>query len=178
MAVQFHMLASGSSGNAGVLDVGGFGVLIDFGLPPRRLAQRMRRSRVSWDQINAVVLTHTHSDHWQAATMTQMAKRRLPLYCHADHVEQLERASRAFKALSAAGLVRFYEPGERVILHPDCQCVPIAVQHDGAMTCGFRFEGHRSIFGCPWAIGYAADLGCWSPELAAQFADVDLLALE
>ena len=44
MAVQFHMLASGSSGNAGVLDVGGFGVLIDFGLSGagRRLAERMQ----------------------------------------------------------------------------------------------------------------------------------------
>ena len=110
--------------------------------------------------------------------MTQMAKRRMPLYCHAAHVEQLERASRASQALSGAGLVRYYEPGELVILHPDCQCVPIALQHDAAMTCGFRFEGHRSIFGCPWAIAYAADLGCWTPELAAQFADVDLLALE
>ena len=40
------------------------------------------------------------------------------------------------------------------------------------MTCGFRFEGTG------WAIAYAADLGCWTPELARQFADVDLLALE
>jgi phosphoribosyl 1,2-cyclic phosphodiesterase len=178
MTIQFHLLSSGSAGNAAVLDVGTFSVLIDFGLAPRWLGQRMRRCRVSWDQIGAVILTHTHSDHWQGATLTQLAKRGLPVYCHPAHIEQLAQSRRAFKALSSAGLIRHYEPGERLILHPDCQCVPIALQHDAAMTCGFRFEGHRSIFGCPWAIAYAADLGCWTPELARHFADVELLALE
>ena len=178
MPVQFNMLSSGSSGNAGVLDVGGFAVLIDFGLSPRWLARRMRRCKLSWDRIHAAILTHTHGDHWQPATLTQLAKRNVPVYCHPDHVPQLEGAKRAFKAMSAAGLIRRYAPGERLILHPDCQCVPIGVQHDSPSTCALRFEGHRSIFGCPWAIGYAADLGCWTPELAQHFADVDLLALE
>jgi phosphoribosyl 1,2-cyclic phosphodiesterase len=178
MSIQFHLLSSGSAGNAAVLDIGAFSVLIDFGLAPRLLGQRMRRCKVSWDQIGAVVLTHTHSDHWQPATLTQLAKRGLPIYCHPAHVEHLAQARRAFKALSSAGLIRRYEPGERLILHPDCQCVPIALRHDAAMTCGFRFEGHRSIFGCPWAIAYAADLGCWTPEVAEQLADVELLALE
>jgi phosphoribosyl 1,2-cyclic phosphodiesterase len=178
MTILFHLLSSGSAGNAAVLDVGTFSALIDFGLPPRVLAQRMRRCRVSWDQIGAAILTHTHSDHWQGATLTQLAKRGVPVYCHAAHVEHLAQARRAFKSLSSAGLIRHYEPSERLILHPDCQCVPIAVQHDAAMTCGFRFEGHRSIFGCPWAVAYAADLGCWTPELAQHFADVELLAIE
>ena len=174
MPVQFHVLASGSSGNACVLDTGEFGVLIDFGLSPRQLAPRMKRCRVAWEQIHAVVLTHTHTDHWQAATLTHLAKRRLPIYCHADHVEALDRDSRAFAALSSAGLIRHYELGKCLKLHTDCRCQPIELEHDGATTCGFRFEGA----GDPWAIGYAADLGCWTPALAQQFADVDLLALE
>jgi phosphoribosyl 1,2-cyclic phosphodiesterase len=178
MSVRFHMLASGSSGNAALVEVGTFGVLIDFGLGPRLLGQRMRRCGVSWDHVHAVVLTHTHGDHWQAATLTQLAKRRLPVYCHHEHVAHLERASRAFKTLSAEGLLRFYEPGERFDLHADCRCLPVALQHDGGMTSGFRFQGPDAVFGSAWAIGYAADLGCWSPELARHFADVDVLALE
>lgn len=178
MPVQFHMLASGSAGNACVLDVGGFGVLLDFGLSPRELAPRMRRCRVAWDRIDAVLLTHEHSDHWRAATLTHLAKLGLPIYCHAEHVKTFNGESRAFKALSAAGLIRHYEPGQRLQLHPDCQCLPIELSHDGAKTCGFRFEGSGTFFDPPWALGYAADLGCWHAELARQFADVDLLALE
>ena len=174
MPVQFHVLASGSSGNACVIDTGGFGVLIDFGLSPRQLAPRMNEAGVSWERIQAVVLTHTHTDHWQAATLTHLAKLGLPIYCHADHVEAFDRDSRAFAALSSAGLIRHYEPGKRLKLHADCRCLPIELEHDGTMTCGFRFEGA----GDPWAIGYAADLGCWTPALAKHFADVDLLALE
>jgi phosphoribosyl 1,2-cyclic phosphodiesterase len=172
MPVRFHVLASGSSGNACVLDVGGFGVLIDFGLPPRLLAPRMKRCRVSWDDVHAVVLTHGHTDHWNPTTLSLFAKRRLPICCHAEHLAVFNQESRAFTALSAAGLFRHYQPGEPLQLHADCRCVPIAVDHDGTMTCGFRFDGPG------WAIGYVADLGCWRPELAQQLADVDLLAVE
>jgi hypothetical protein len=52
MAVQFHVLASGSSGNSCVLDVGGFGVLVDFGLSPKQLAPRMQRLRITWQRID------------------------------------------------------------------------------------------------------------------------------
>jgi phosphoribosyl 1,2-cyclic phosphodiesterase len=172
MAVQFHVLASGSSGNACVLDVDGFGVLLDFGLSPRQLAPRMKRCRVAWERIHAVLLTHDHTDHWQAATLAHFAKLRLPIYCHEEHVQAFDPKSRAFSALSAAGLFRHYQTGKRLKLNAECQCLPIALSHDGTKTTGFRFEG------AGWAIGYAADLGCWQPALAKKFADVDLLALE
>ena len=172
MTVQFHVLASGSAGNACVLDVGGFGVLIDFGLPPRLLTPRMKQCGIDWDCIHAALLSHTHSDHYQSATLAHFAKLRLPVYCHEEHRTAFNQESRAFMALSAAGLIRHYEPGESLPLHADCQCVPIEVDHDSAKTCGFRLQGRD------WAIGYAADLGCWRPALARHFADVDLLALE
>ena len=172
MSLHFHVLASGSSGNACVLEASGFGVLIDFGLSPRQLAPRMKRCGLSWNRIHAVLLTHPHSDHWQAATLTQIAKLQLPIYCHADHVNELNQDSRAFQALSAAKLIRHYVPGEPLSLHAECQCLPIELAHDGAMTCGFRFDGPS------WALGYMADLGCWTPALAKRMADVDLLALE
>ncbi len=172
MHVQFHVLASGSSGNACVLDVNGFGVLLDFGLSPRELAPRMKTCRVSWDRIHAVVLTHTHSDHVQAATLAHFAKLRLPIYCHEEHAKEFDHSTRAYAALDSAGLIRHFEPGERLQFHANCQCVPFVVSHDAAMTCGFRFEGPG------WAIGYAADLGSWTQKHVQQLADVDLLALE
>src|SRR5260370_2460078 len=124
MPVRFHVLASGSSGNACVLDVGEFGVLVDFGLSPRQLAPRMRRCRVSWERIHAVLLTHAHTDHWQAATLSHFAKLRLPVYCHAEHVNELDRHSLAFTALSAARFIPPYQPAAPFHPHPDSRRLP------------------------------------------------------
>lgn len=176
MQLHFHVLASGSSGNASVLEVGDFCLLIDFGMSPRLLTPRLRKAGLDWARIDAVILTHTHSDHWKASTLTQLAKLRIPLYCHVDHAAAIDAGRRSFAALSAAGLIRHYQPGERLALHPACACVPIALEHDDPMTCGFRLEGTSR--GRHWALGYAADLGSWQRDLLKHLADVDLLALE
>ncbi|MBI3823889.1 MAG: MBL fold metallo-hydrolase [Planctomycetes bacterium] len=172
MAVRFHVLASGSNGNACVLDVDGFGILVDFGLSPRMLAPRMKQCGVSWDRIHVVLLTHEHTDHWQQTTLAHLAKQRLPIHCHTEHVKAFDASPRAFAALDSARLFRHYEPGQRIALNADCTCTPIELSHDCSVTCGFRFDGPG------WSIAYAADLGCWTKALARQFADVDLLALE
>lgn len=176
MRVQFHVLASGSAGNACLLDADGFGVLIDFGLPPRLLLPRLRKARLSWNHIDVVVLSHTHTDHWKPATLTQLAKLGVPIYCHAEHMQAMDQGRRSFAAMSEAGLIRSYEPGRAIELNECCQCTPIAIDHDDPETHGFRFDGMSR--GYEWSIGYASDLGCWRPALARQFADVDLLALE
>src|SRR5262245_29454538 len=151
MAVKFHVLASGSSGNACVLSVDGFGVLIDFGLSPRELAPRMRRCRLTWDDIHVVLLTHMHTDHWRAATLTHFAKLGLPIYCHEEHHHSFDHESRAMRALTTAKQFRWYEPGKMFELNARCRCLPIELPHDGGRTCGFRLDGGG------WAIGYATD---------------------
>ena len=45
---RFTVLASGSSGNASLLEADGFGLLIDIGLGPRQLTARMAASGRSW----------------------------------------------------------------------------------------------------------------------------------
>lgn len=172
MTLRFHVLASGSSGNACVVEANGFGVLIDFGLSPRQLAPRMRRCGITWDNIHAVLLTHPHSDHWQAATLSHLAKLGLPIYCHREQRQFFDPDTRAFQTIAEANLFRDYEPGEQLKLQPEFRCLPIPVAHDGAMTCGFRIEGQG------WALGYLADLGSWTPALVEAMIDVDLLALE
>lgn len=172
MVASFHILASGSSGNASVLRSRGFGVLIDFGLSPRQLAPRMARCGITWDDIDAVVLTHPHSDHWQPTTLAQIARLKLPIYSHPAHLPFLAPESRAHRSLRDAGLFRTYEPESPIVLQQEISCIPVALSHDGAMTCGFRFDG------ADWSLAYLVDLGCWTIPLAQKMADVDLLALE
>src|SRR5437867_4414245 len=85
MAFRFSILASGSSGNAALLEAGGFGLLIDAGLGPRQLASRLAAVGSSWEKVSAVILTHTHSDHWKDRTLKHLRHRGIPFYCHEGH---------------------------------------------------------------------------------------------
>src|SRR5437016_1370854 len=111
MAMHFTVLASGSSGNASLLEADGLGVLIDAGLGPRLLTSRLNAIGATWEAIRAVLLTHTHTDHWKKTTLAQVLRRRIQLYCHSAHHAALEAYCGAFPALRDEGLVRGYEPG-------------------------------------------------------------------
>lgn len=56
-------LASGSRGNACLVEEGGFAVLIDCGLGPKTLERRMAALGDSRPEIVAVMITHSHTDH-------------------------------------------------------------------------------------------------------------------
>ncbi len=178
MSLRFTVLASGSGGNSSLIEVADFGLLLDAGLGPRQLAVRLASAAASWQSVHAVLLTHTHSDHWNERTLAHLARRGLPLYCHADHHRALEVYSPSFRLLCERGLVRGYQAGEDLVLAPGLRARPLPVRHDSGHTFGFRLEGAPDLFGQVRALAYAADLGCWDADLAAALADVDLLALE
>jgi phosphoribosyl 1,2-cyclic phosphodiesterase len=180
MALRFTVLASGSAGNASLVEADGFGVLLDAGLGPRQLSARLAAVGRSWSDVQAVLLTHTHSDHWKDRTLAHLCRRGTPLYCHPDHHLVLLTYSPGFAELRSAGLVRPFEPNAELELAPNLRCHPFPVRHDGGATFGFRLEGGSShLFGQGGgALGYAADLGCWNDVVAEVLADVDLLAVE
>src|SRR5947209_1865236 len=101
MPLHFAVLASGSAGNASLLEADGCGVLIDAGLGPRQLATRFAAVGASWQRIRAVVLTHTHSDHWNDRTLATLQRYRIPLYCHAGHHATLASYAPSFAGLRA-----------------------------------------------------------------------------
>jgi phosphoribosyl 1,2-cyclic phosphodiesterase len=178
MGLRFTVLASGSAGNASLVEAGGFGLLLDAGLGPRQLAARLAAVGSSWQDVSAVVLTHTHSDHWSDRTLAHLHRRGLPLYCHPGHRDALAMYSSAFRALAAAGLVHDYEAGQELMLSPGLRCRPLPVRHDGGPTFGFRLEAAPDLFGSALTLAYLADLGCWDAGLVAAVADADILALE
>jgi len=61
--VKFCVLASGSSGNAALLATGKTRILVDAGLSMRETGKRLRAIGESLGNIDAIVITHEHSDH-------------------------------------------------------------------------------------------------------------------
>jgi len=178
MTFRFTVLASGSSGNASLLQTAGFSALLDVGLGPRRLADRLGAVGSSWDQIGAALLTHTHGDHWNDNTLGLLRRKRIPLICHPLHYPGLQGYGKQFQRLLNEGLVRHFDAEREFDLGGGIRCRAIPLSHDCNPTFGFRFEKSSTLFGPPAVLGYAADLGCWTPEVAAALIDIDVLALE
>lgn len=178
MGIRFTVLSSGSGGNASVLETDRFGLLIDAGLTGRELTARLDTAKISWDRIHAMLLTHTHGDHWNDGPLGILYRSKGTLYCNVGHVDYLRRSSRLFPLMEQANQVQFYQNDVALNLAPSLNCLPIAVRHDSGPTYGFRLEASPNLFGDVISIGYASDLGCWDDVTADALANVDVLAIE
>jgi phosphoribosyl 1,2-cyclic phosphodiesterase len=176
-SVQFAVLASGSRGNATLVRGDVPGVLIDAGIGPRALGERLESVGATGSDVGAVVLTHTHRDHIDSATFSEAARRRWLLYCHEGHRAALADDP-GFGRLEEAGLVVHYEEDRPFLTTTGLRLEPIALRHDGGPTFGFRIEVSAERRGRPVSIGYLADTGSWSERMADVLTDVDVLGVE
>jgi phosphoribosyl 1,2-cyclic phosphodiesterase len=77
--VRFTVLASGSKGNATVLSGGRTRILVDCGLSCRELFRRMRQVGEEPETLDAILITHEHSDHVGGVAVTAR-KLGIPVY--------------------------------------------------------------------------------------------------
>ncbi len=61
--MKFTVLGSGSSGNAVLISTERTNVLVDAGMSAREILRRLGEVGVRFDQMDAILLTHEHSDH-------------------------------------------------------------------------------------------------------------------
>lgn len=61
--MKLWVLGSGSSGNAILVEAAGSRILVDAGFAPRVLKKRLTTAGVAPESIEAVVVTHEHTDH-------------------------------------------------------------------------------------------------------------------
>jgi metal-dependent hydrolase (beta-lactamase superfamily II) len=77
--VRFTVLASGSKGNCTVVSGGRTRILVDCGLSCRELFRRMRLAGEEPETLDAIVITHEHSDHVNGVAVTAR-KLGIPVY--------------------------------------------------------------------------------------------------
>lgn len=164
MELRFRVLGSGSSGNATLVEGGGTRLLIDAGLGPRTLHERLQSAGVDPASLAAVLLSHEHGDHAKGAASFS-AKWGVPLM-----------GSRGTYAAAGFGAVDIaaYEtllPGEERALGA-LRVRALAVPHDAAQPYAF-------VVACgAEALGHATDLGHVDAALRAAFDACDALLVE
>jgi phosphoribosyl 1,2-cyclic phosphodiesterase len=77
--VRFTVLASGSKGNSTVVTGGHTRILVDAGLSCRELFRRMRLAGEEPETLDAIIVTHEHSDHIDGLAVTAR-KLGIPVY--------------------------------------------------------------------------------------------------
>ncbi|MGD0730734.1 MAG: MBL fold metallo-hydrolase [Terracidiphilus sp.] len=77
--VRFTVLASGSKGNSTVVSGGRTRILVDAGLSCRELFRRMRLAGEEPETLDAIIITHEHSDHINGLAVTAR-KLGIPVY--------------------------------------------------------------------------------------------------
>ncbi len=173
-------LQSGSEGNATLVQAGGTKILLDCGLSPSRLAKRLEAAGLGAEtRIDAVFVTHEHSDHAGGCGLLAR-KKGVPIYT--THGTAIELATRILRRDEERACVRLLPPS-RVVAFRDGQPVEpglahdlrvewVSVPHDGAQPVHFvvEREGVRA--------GVLTDLGHASREVKSVFETLDVALLE
>jgi phosphoribosyl 1,2-cyclic phosphodiesterase len=165
MPLTVRAVASGSSGNAFLVETEDACLLLDAGLSATRLHDVLLSLTGRIDRFRGIVLTHEHSDH--ACGAARLARRLdVPLY-----------GTRG--TLDALPLDEDDRPLEQVVIVPGrptaidgLRVTPFRVSHDAVEPVGLLLE--RDGF----AVALATDLGTIDERTIEWTSQADLLILE
>ncbi len=160
----FCPLASGSKGNAIFIGTKNSRILIDMGISYSMLCERLLELSVDVKTIQAVLITHEHSDHISG----------LRLLCERLNIPVLANAETA-KGICGALKIRprfkIFTTGESFIFQ-DIEVHPFSVPHDTLDPVGFilQMDGLK--------LGFCADLGHVTSLVKERLMGCDYLYLE
>ena len=162
--MRFVPLASGSQGNATLVEFDDCRLLVDAGLTAKELAKRLRSVQCEPESIDYLLLSHEHADHVRGAQRfsTQFE---VPIVAPWKTVMAMDRSPQAF-----AGWVELDVHGTVTLGTATVHAFP--VPHDAASPVGFVIEaGGRRI-------GIATDVGHPTLDVVDALSGCDLLMLE
>jgi phosphoribosyl 1,2-cyclic phosphodiesterase len=166
MGLRFTVLASGSTGNATIVQCDSATVLVDAGLSAKKLEELMRERGVAGHHVDAILVTHEHSDHVKGLGAFAR-KYDLPIYANEATWEALERH------------VGQIDDGKRVVIETgetvtfgSMRTTSYAISHDAAEPVGYVFDDEGV------KLSLATDLGYVSDKVRRMIEDSDVLVLE
>lgn len=166
--MHLYVLASGSAGNAAVIDGPDGAILIDCGISRKELGRRAADAGANLDRVQAVFVTHEHGDH----------VRGIPVL--ASHTECPFYAT----AGTAGGGKALLDVPFTLVSHDDevdvggMHVTLFPTSHDVADPFGMRVEVRDDGGATLDAIGWCTDTGFLTAEALGALRDVRILGIE
>jgi phosphoribosyl 1,2-cyclic phosphodiesterase len=165
--VRFASLGSGSEGNALLVEAQSGAtttrVLLDCGFSAKEVEKRLMRLGSGVDGLDAIIITHEHSDHIGSA-MTLARKWSIPLYMSWG-------TARAVGA-DEADVDLHVLWGDEAVAIGDLSVLPYTVPHDAREPLQYVFSDGAG------RLGVLTDVGTSTPHISAVLSGCDALVLE
>ncbi len=147
--VRLCLLASGSKGNSVYLESGESRLLIDAGLSARELTERLALVGVEATALNAILVTHEHTDHIRSVG-TLARRLKIPVLVSYPTARQIAPLLTKCEVLE-------FETGHSFAFR-DLLIDPFPITHDTVDPVGFLMESREGIAGCATDLGVATRL--------------------
>jgi len=162
--MRVSVLASGSGGNACVVESGGTRVLVDAGLSARELERRMTARGIEPETIRGIFVTHEHNDHSSGALVFS-ARWECAIFTTAGTADAIGLEGNLFSPF-----VRI--EGSREGRIGDLGFRAFATPHDANESVAYAFEGDGG------RVVIASDLGRVEEDFLAFLRGATALLLE
>lgn len=163
---RFCSLFSSSSGNATYIGTGKSGILIDAGVSAKKLKEALQSREIDPNSINAIFVTHEHSDHIKGIRVFASAHK-IPVYATQGTLKGMQEA----EVLN--GKFPFYVVQKDGIEVGGMFIKPFETPHDSYESCGYTVElpDERKA-------AIATDIGHMTNEIMNSLVGCDLVMLE
>ncbi len=170
--MRMATIASGSSGNCTYIGTRDTHILIDAGISLKRITEGLQKLDLTPDEIDAVFITHEHTDHISALPM--IAKHfGLPVYATAGTAGGIRKADTA--GVIDPSCIHVLDCTEEIRVG-DLTVRPFPIPHDAAEPVAYRVE-KRSADRTK-SVAVATDLGCYDDRILSMLTGLDAMVLE
>ena len=148
--LNFRSLYSGSTGNSLFVESNNTKILVDSGVSLKKLTSALSSNDISISDIDAVIVTHEHSDHVQSLGMLS-SKYNIPVYANEKTWDAMPKQRERIDNINQKTF-KSYEKFEIGDLTVD----PFSIPHDAADPCGFNIINNND------KISIATDIDNWN----------------
>ena len=165
ITLRFFSIASGSKGNCICVENGGDAVLIDAGIPVKRLSEALHAAGIAKETVKGVFITHEHSDHVKCLPYIVRAVK-APVFANMATIN-------ALNLRSASDGCAFYElPVGKEADMGELALRSFRTSHDAAESVGYVVSDGRS------SLAICTDTGRMTREASEAITGCELVYVE
>lgn len=164
--MKFCPLYSGSSGNSIFIGTDNAKVLIDAGLPGKKIDEALNNIGETADGLKGIFITHEHSDHIKGIGVISR-KYDVPIYANSKTWESMSSSIGKIKEHNIKIMDR-----RSIIDIEDLSVKSFAIPHDASCPVGYTVVNNEKI------VSVATDFGTYTEEIHNNIKDSQVILLE